>query len=262
MFSVSKLFSSNLIMTACVLILLTCCQQKVGNIEEKITIATAANMQFAIKELTEEFAKKTGIKCDLVISSSGKLTAQIKEGAPFDILVAANMKYPEEIFNSGLAEMPPKVYAYGKLVLWSMVDGIMPSIESLNSEGIQHIALANPKIAPYGAAAIEVLSHYNLAEMVEPKLVYGESISQTNQFITTQSAEVGFTALSVVLSPKIKGKGQWVALEEGTYTPIQQGVVVVSRKNVDQANTQKFYDYLFSEEAKRILKAFGYAVVE
>ncbi|MEN7551731.1 molybdate ABC transporter substrate-binding protein [Rapidithrix thailandica] len=228
-----------------------------------IVIATAANMQFAMQELTGQFTKSTGIDCEVVISSSGKLTAQIKEGAPYDVFVSANRKYPDELYKSGLAREPTKIYAYGKLVLWSMFKEITPSVESLSSEMIEHIALANPKTAPYGVAAIEVLKHYQLSDKLEGKLVYGESIAQTNQFIISKSAELGFTAMSVVLSPDMQGKGHWVALEEGIYTPIEQGVVVIQReKAVDTAQAQKFYEFLFSKEARQILESFGYSVDE
>lgn len=226
-----------------------------------LTIATAANMQFAMQVLTKAFTAKTGIHCDVVISSSGKLTAQIKEGAPYDVFVSADMKYPNELFNSGLTANTPKVYALGRLVLWSMVEGLNPTLEGLKNGQIQHIALANIKTAPYGIAAMKILEHHQLLEELEEKLVYGESIAQTNQFITSKSAEVGFTALSVVLSPPMKNKGQWMVLEEG-YAPIEQGVVLVKRKDGNGNQAQQFYDFLFSEEAKRLLKDFGYLVDE
>ncbi|WP_299259972.1 molybdate ABC transporter substrate-binding protein [uncultured Aquimarina sp.] len=227
-----------------------------------ITIAAAANMQFSIAKISKAFTKQTGIQCKLVISSSGKLTAQIKEGAPYDIFVSANMKYPEEIHASDLAVYPPKVYGYGQLVLWSMHDSIQPSITILTNKSLQHIALANPKTAPYGQAAVEVLESYNIYNKVKEKLVYGESIAQTNQFITSKSLEIGFTAKSVVLSSKMKGKGHWVALDEKKYLPIKQGVVMIKTENKDFEGTQQFYNFLFSKEAKEILEDFGYLVTE
>ncbi len=125
--------------------------------KEKITIATAANMQFAMKAITEDFSQKNNIDCDLVISSSGKLTAQIIEGAPYDIFVAANIKYPQAVYNAGLSEILPKVYAEGKLVLWTMMENTTPSLEKLSAEKLKHVALANPKTAPYGIAAMQVI---------------------------------------------------------------------------------------------------------
>ncbi len=219
-------------------------------------------MQFAIKKLSKVFTKKTGIECELVISSSGKLTAQIKEGAPFSIFVAANMKYPEAVYKSGLAAKPPKVYAHGKLVLWSALKEVKPSLELLTKEYINHIAVANPKTAPYGQAAIEVLQHFGLYEQVEKKLVYGESIAQTNQFITSKSAEIGFTAMAVVLSPEMEGVGKWVELDADDFEPIEQGVVIIRQEEEVLEKAIQFYEFLFSKEAKSILRNYGYFVGE
>lgn len=229
-----------------------------GSKTEKITIATAANMQFAMKALSEDFTKKTGIHCELVFSSSGKLTAQIIEGAPYDLFVAANMKYPEAVYKSGLSTEKPKIYASGKIVLWSMTTGLNPSINVLKSDSVRYIALANPKTAPYGLAALEVLQHYDIEEKLKDKLVFGESIAQTNQFITSNAAGLGFTAMSVVLSPQMKNKGQWIEIPDQLYKPIEQGVVVIKNENLK--NSQLFYNYLFSEEARKLLEEYGYLV--
>ena len=229
---------------------------------DNITIAAAANMQFAITEISKKFTDKTGIPCHLVISSSGKLTAQIKEGAPYDILIAANMKYPNSIYDSGLASQKPKIYAQGQLVVWSLYDDIQLGIKELTSTYIEHIAIASPKNAPYGQAAIDALQHYGVYEKVKHKLVFAESIAQTNQFIISQSAQVGFTAKSTVLSPKLKNKGTWIDVDANSYTPIDQGVLVINNNTDTVKKTQQFYDFLFSAEAKKILEDFGYLVSE
>ncbi|WP_291866819.1 molybdate ABC transporter substrate-binding protein [Maribacter sp.] len=230
--------------------------------EKPILIATAANMQEAMQLLVEDFTKKTGIKCQLVVSSSGKLTAQIKAGAPYNILVSADMKYPEEIYKSGYAITPPKVYAYGKLVLWSANSKITPSISFLKKDAIQHIAIANPKTAPYGRATEDVLSYYNLKELLMHKFVIGESISQTNQFIHSQAAEIGFTAMSTITSEKIKKKGNWVALDTNTYRPIKQCVIVINKEAESNKKAKNFYSYLSSKEAQLTLTKFGYSIYE
>lgn len=226
-----------------------------------ITIATAANMQFAMEALSAQFTAETGIECQLVVSSSGKLTAQIKEGAPYDLLVAANMKYPQEIDKAGLAQEPPVVYAYGKLVLWTMRKGLKANLSQLRDENIQQIAIANPKTAPYGQAALEVLQQLGIEKMVQGRLVYGESIAQTNQFILTQSADLGFTAMSVVLSPLMKNQGHWIAIEENLYQPIAQGVVLLQTTESKTEWVHKFYTFLNSESAQEILHNFGYTTV-
>mgnify|MGYP000698807292 CR=1 FL=1 len=220
-------------------------------------IATAANMQFAVKELVKEFVLETGINSQTVISSSGKLTAQIKEGAPFHVFLSANMKYPNELYQDELTIDTPRIYTYGQLVLWTTQKDIEPNINQLNQTKIKHIALANPKTAPYGEAAIQVLRHYNLIEKLEKKLVYGESIAQTNQFITTQAAEIGFTSKSVVLAPKIKNQGKWIDIPASLHQPIEQGIVIIKNENADQVKkAQEFQDFLFSEKGQAILKQF------
>ncbi|WP_062057071.1 molybdate ABC transporter substrate-binding protein [Aquimarina longa] len=239
------------------LLLTTSCTQKQ---DKRITIAVAANMQFAIKELSKKFTDRTGIKCDLIISSSGKLTAQIKEGAPFNIFISADMKYPTELFTTGFTTRDPKIYAYGKLVLWSMIDSLHPSINTLNSSNVYHIAIANPKTAPYGSAALTVLKKQDLYKSIKDKLVYGESISQTNQFIVSKSAQIGFTAKSVVLSPKMKNKGNWIDIDEDNYAAIAQGIVILNKHTTIQNGAEKFYNFMFSTEAKKILTDFGYSI--
>ncbi len=225
---------------------------------DKLNIAVASNMQFAIKELSKEFTIKTGIDCNLIISSSGKLTAQIKEGAPFDVFVSADMRYPNELFDAGFTSEAPKVYAFGTLVMWSMIDTIHPSIELLNHPSINHIAIANPKTAPYGKASIEVLKQYDIYEKIVDKLVFGESISQANQFIISKSAEIGFTSKSVVLSSKLKQQGNWKEIEKTGYHGIAQGIVTLSKNQNKQNISTMFSEFLFTDEAQKILKKHGY----
>lgn len=236
---------------------LTACHEKEN---DQLKIAVAANMQFAMKELTKYFKEETGIACDLIVGSSGQLTAQIKSGAPYDVFVSADMKYPADLFNTGHATAKPEIYAFGKLVMWSMIDSLQPSIDMFKSVVVKHVAIANPKTAPYGTAAIEVLNHHRVYEEVKSKLVYGESISQTNQFIISKAAEVGFTAKSVVLSPEMKGKGNWADIDETDYTPIAQGAVMLKHSGSHDGDAQKFYHFLFSPKAKDILQNFGYSV--
>lgn len=223
-----------------------------------LMIAAAANMQFAMNAMVESFEKSTGISCHVVISSSGKLTAQIKEGAPFDILVSANMKYPDDLFNSDKTLEPPRIYAYGSLVLWTPKKVSSITLEDLTHDDIQHIALANPKIAPYGMAAVETLKAAGIYDQVNDKLVYGESIAQVNQFLVSGAAEAGFTAKSVILSPKLQGQGSWIEISEDHYSPIAQGVVRIKRKQMNEAASQRFVDFMFSDTGRKILEEYGY----
>lgn len=227
-----------------------------------LTIATAANMQFAMRELADSFTADTGIPCNLTLGSSGKLTAQIREGAPFDLFVSADMKYPETLFRAGLGARSPKVYAYGSLVVWTMNDTIETSLESLALDGVQHVAIANPETAPYGKAAREALEHYGLYEAVLPKLVYGESIAQTNQFVLSGAAEAGITALAAVRSPQMQGVGHWKAIDPGSHAPIAQGALLLKAPPEKEAAAQAFYEYLSSAKAAEVLIKYGYTLDE
>lgn len=227
---------------------------------EKLTIATSANMQYAIHELVLAFTEETGVKCRVVVSSSGKLTAQIVAGAPYDVFVSADMKYPVSLFNKGLTIAEPQIYAEGKLVLWSVHDEIDPSIDVLTNHKIKHIALANPKTAPYGSAAMEVMDYYKITDSVKSKLAYGESVSQTSRFITSGTAQIGLTAKSVVLSPQVNGQGKWIDINSNTHKPIQQGVVLLNNRKEYLEHAKKFQEFLLSRNAKEILDKFGYNV--
>ena len=225
---------------------------------EVITVAAAANMQFVMKDLEAAFEKETGIACEVILGSSGKLTAQILEGAPFDIFLSADLKYPHLIQSNKRSATTPKVYAYGHLVLWSM-DKEQLSIDLLKDNSIEHIAIANPQTAPYGKAAMEVLNYYDVSEQVANKLVYGESISQTNQFIVSKAADIGLTSKSIVLSNQMKNQGHWIALDSASYAPIAQAVVILNHAASRRSEVDKFYEFLFSEMGSKILDKFGYS---
>lgn len=229
---------------------------------DTLTIATAANMQFAMQELADSFTADTGIPCNLTLGSSGKLTAQISEGAPFDVFVSADMKYPETLYRAGLGVKPPKVYAYGSLVIWTLNDSITPGLEALTKDGVRHIAIANPETAPYGKAARQALEHYGIYRAVQSKLVFGESIAQTNQFVLSGAAEAGITALAAVRSPQMQGVGRWKPVDPQTHALIAQGALLLKTPSERQDAAQAFYEYLSSVEAAEILKKYGYSIDE
>ncbi|MCF2442364.1 molybdate ABC transporter substrate-binding protein [Dyadobacter sp. CY345] len=240
-----------------ILILLSGCTKP----SEKIIVATAANVQYVMKELKAEFEKESGKEIEVVVSSSGKLTAQIREGAPFDVFVSADTKYPEEIFKNGGSDIEPKIYAYGTLALWSLtIPENELNLNVLNSDKVKKIALPNPKVAPYGEAAIQALTKQGLLEPIKSKIVYGESIAQAAQYITTGNVEAGFTALSVILAPEMKGKGHYTVIDSTLYNPIAQAALLLrhSENSPKRETSQKFYDFLFSPKAKAIFKKYGY----
>jgi len=210
----------------------------------KLRIATAANMQFAMTELIKSFETETGIQAEMIMSSSGKLTAQIEAGAPFDLFFSADLKYPEELETRGLSNSPV-VYAYGRLIKW----------EKTGSEG-QLYAIANPKTAPYGKATEAYLQAIGQAL---PDVVYGESVSQVNQFILSGTVDIGFTSLSSVMSDKFEGEGTWELIPDSLHYPIAQAYVTLNNSDLkDQAAA--FIQFLGSDTAKGILEAYGYKV--
>jgi len=233
-----------------------------GSFAATVVVATAANVQYPLREIVQLFQKKyPDNKVRLVVSSSGKLTAQIERGAPYDLFLSADMKYPEYLYKKGLTLGKPKVYGEGILVLWSM-KGIPlreKGIGVLVMEKVKRVAIPNPRNAPYGRAAVEALKNTGLFEEVRKKLVYGESVSQTTQYIFKKLVDAGFTSKSVVLSPKMKGKGVWIEVDSSLYSPIYQGVVILRRAAGKKA-AMDFYNFLFSEEAKKVLKKYGYRV--
>lgn len=228
--------------------------------EKKLRIAVAANMQYTIDSICKAFTQESGITCEVVIGSSGMLYAQICAGAPFDLFVSADLSYPQKLYEKGEALAKPSVYAEGKLVLWSVTNKQTPTLLSLTHVDIKHIALANPKLAPYGSAAIETLKRYGIYDQTATKLVYGSSVSQCNQFILSGAADIGFTSKSVVLSKALKNKGHWVELDSETYSPISQALVCLHRKNGSKTAALTFASFMFSASAKKILLNSGYAL--
>lgn len=234
------------------LILVSC------NSSETLKVATSANMQFAMQEIIDSFMESCHCQVDLITGSSGKLTAQIEQGAPYDIFVSANTKYPTYLFKKGLTKSTPKVYAQGQLVLWSSKPQKY-QLSDLTSDLIKQIAIPNPKNAPYGQAAIEVLKQKHIYHQVKQKLVYGESVSQVNQFVESQTVDVGFTAFSVVKSKNNDKIDNWSLIDKQFYQPILQSAVMIDRKNHSQT-TIDFFEYLFSDESQLILKKYGYLI--
>jgi len=242
------------------LILFTVLVLPFAGIAQKLRIAVAANAQFVAKVLADEFKKQSGIEADLIVSSSGKLTAQIEQGAPFDVFLSADMKYPQELYIKQLTTEKPKVYANGTLVIWAK-NGInlKGGIRALNNVLVNKIAIANAKLAPYGEATEQAMKKSYLFDQLRPKLVYGESIAQVNQYLLSGAVNAAFTAKSVVLDPAQKNNQNWVEVNKGLYAPIAQGVVLLkSSTGANLLQAKKFYTFLFSTRAKQIFKAYGY----
>lgn len=231
----------------------------------EISVAVAANLSDVIEVCKAEFAKTNPTtKVNTVLGASGKFATQIKAGAPFDIFLSADMKFPESLYDEQLAVTKPVIYASGALAMMSTKGlDLSRGMALLNDAKVEKIALANPKTAPYGAAAIEAFKNAGVYEKVETKLVYGESISQAVQFSTT-AADVGFVNKSAFYSENMKqykeGK-EWVNVDAKLYTPIAQGIVILKQAQ-NNAEAKAFYDFVLSAKAKQIFKNYGYLIHE
>jgi len=229
---------------------------------QSLTAAVAANVQFAFEEISADFTKDTGIEIKAIYASSGKITAQIEGGAPFDLFVSADMKYPQTLEKEGLAYNATKVYAYGKLVLWTMNNiDLASGVAELTDAKVRKIAIASPETAPYGRQAVKALKYYKIYSQVSGKLVYGESVAQASQFISTRAADIGFTAASIVMAKNMRGKGRWAEVDVKAYEPIAQGAIILkhAEKN-DLPAAQKLFDFLFSDKARAIFEKYGYTL--
>lgn len=225
-----------------------------------LKVAAAANLQSIIEVLQKDFKQKTGINIDPIVGSSGKLVAQIKNGAPFDIFLSADMSFPETLFKEGFSTKDPVVYAYGSLIICSNQDlGFENWERVLLTARIKKVAIANPSVAPYGVAAQEVLQKKGIITDMKNKLVYGESISQVNTYITTGVVEVGFTTQALVKDPANKVPLYWKLVDPKTYSPIKQGMVILKHAE-NNPDAEKFYQYILSPAAKRIFETYGYRV--
>lgn len=229
---------------------------------KEITVAVAANAKFVIEKLKTEFENDTGIKIKTVISSSGKLTAQIKSRAPFDLFLSADMEYPEHLYREGFSSEKPYIYSSGILVFWTFRD-VDPQRwqDYIQSGNAKKIAVGNPKLAPYGRAAISAMKKLDIHRKVEKKIVYGDSISQVNHYVVSKAADAGFTSLSIVSSPEMKGKGRWAVVDPSLYQPIDQGMIILKHgADKNSEASMKFYEFIKSSKAKKILVGYGYRV--
>jgi molybdate transport system substrate-binding protein len=227
---------------------------------QSIKVATAANLQAVIKALGEDFKKKTGITVEPIINSSGSLSSQIRNGAPFDLFLSADMSFPEALFKDGFGTKKPVVYARGSLIICSSQNiGFENWDRLLLSARIKKIAIANPATAPYGKAAEEALKNKGIWDDIQPQIVTGESISQVNNYITTGVADIGFTTQALVKDAQGKLTIYWQAIDPKLYEPIEQGMILLKHAE-SNADAEKFYQYILSSAARTIFAEYGYHV--
>jgi molybdate transport system substrate-binding protein len=224
-----------------------------------VQVAVAANFTAPMQKIAAEFEKDTGHKAVLAFGATGKFYAQIANGAPFEVLLAADDETPARLEADRLAVPGTRfTYATGKLALWSAKDGFVDGRGQVLYKGeYAHLAIANPKTAPYGAAAVETLTRLNLYDRVQGKLVQGENIAQTHQFVSTGNAPLGFVALSQVYRDGRFTSGSGWIVPANLHGPIRQDAVILARGAANPA-ARALATYLKSDKAKGIIRSFGY----
>ena len=241
------------------------------NAQTPLRIAAAADLQPVLPALLDQFQQQTGIHAEATYQASAALTAQILNGAPFDIFLSADLGYPKRLIDSGVADTAgvvaangfsdsstPVTYAKGTLVLWTRKDSHWPtpSLETLRDPALQRLAIANPDRAPYGKAAMAALTTLKLADALKPKLVTAENIAQTAQFAETGNADAGLISLTSAMTPHLTSIGSYFIIPKDLYPPIEQGAVLIMRSTQRQ-NAHKFLDFLLSAPVQRQLARSG-----
>jgi molybdate transport system substrate-binding protein len=230
---------------------------------QEITVAAAADLQFAFQDVAGRFQKDTGHAVKLIFGSSGNFFAQIQNGAPFDLFFSADINYPQQLEAAGLAE-PGTLYEYamGRIVVWTPTDSKVDlghGMQSLLDPNVKKIAIANPEHAPYGRAAVAAMKHEGIYDQVSSKLVLGENISQTASLVISGGADVGIVALSLAVAPSMKSKGRYAEVPTDAYPAIEQAAVVL-KSSPNKEIARQFMAYIKTPEIQRILRDYGFTV--
>ncbi|MCH2219347.1 MAG: molybdate ABC transporter substrate-binding protein [Dechloromonas sp.] len=226
---------------------------------DEVQVAVAANFTGPMQVIAVLFERDTGHKASLAFGATGKFYAQIANGAPFEVLLSADDETPARLVREGLAVTgTPFTYAIGKLVLWSANPKLVDDKgEILKKGGFKHLAIANPKTAPYGAAAMQTMSKLGVVDSLKPLFVQGENIAQTHQFVSTGAAELGFVAYSQVIKNGQVGSGSGWVVPGNLYDPIRQDAVILS-KGKDKPAAKALLNYMKGQKARDVIKSFGY----
>jgi molybdate transport system substrate-binding protein len=228
------------------------------------TIAAAANLNFALTEIGRQFERDRGMRVDVVFGASGALTRQIRDGAPFEMFLAADEDFPAQLTAAGLTRDAGAVYAIGRLALFAptgsplAVDQRLDGLSRLvRAGGVTRFAIANPDVAPYGRAAEAALRKHGLWDAVRPRLVLGDSIAQAAQFATTGNAVGGLIAYSLVKQPALAGKGTYALIPQTDHQPLRQRMVLLRQAT---PAVEQFYGYMQGAAARAVLIKNGYEV--
>jgi len=230
---------------------------------EEITVAAAADLTFAFKDVGARFEKETGNTVKFSFGSSGNFLSQIQNGAPFDMFFSADIGYPKKLEAAGLIE-PGSLYEYatGEIVIWvpnaSPLD-LKQGLAVLTDPHINKIAIGNPEHAPYGRAAVAAMKHDNVYDKVSSKLVKGENIAQAAQFVESGNADVGILALSLALAPNLKAKGRYVIIPATDYPPLEQAVVII-KSSQKKATAKQFLAFIKTPAIVSLMRDYGFSV--
>jgi molybdate transport system substrate-binding protein len=235
-----------------------------------LRIAAAADLEPVLPPILEQFQRATGIQAQATYQASAMLTAQIENGAPFDVFLSADLSFPKRLIDDGFADAAgsadsttPITYARGTLVLWERKDSNLPppSLDLLRLPALRRLAIANPDRAPYGRASVAALKILNLYDALKPRLVTAENISQAAQFVDTANADAGLISLTSALTPRLSADGSYFVIPHNLYPPIDQGAVIVSNTK-RRADAHKFLDFLLSPPVQAQLARSGLTPVK
>ena len=230
----------------------------IGICAQKANVAAAANLRYVLEELkTQYIDENPKAAIQLTFSSSGTLTQQIINGAPFDLFLSADTVFPNKVKESGMASGTVELYCYGKIAMWSLSVDLSQGLQTVLSPKVKKIAIANPVNAPYGENTVAMLKNQNMYDKISEKIVWGENINQAAQFAFSGNAEIGFIALSLALAPEMKDNGKYYVLPEDICPPIKQAGVLIKgwEKNGEAA---AFLKFLRSEKCKPVWEKYGY----
>jgi len=234
---------------------------------DQVLVAAASDLSFPIKEIITNFERATGHTVKLTLGSSGSFQAQIANGAPFDVYLSADVDYVRKLDRAGLIE-PNSLYVYavGRLVVWvpngSTIDVEKLGINSLLDPAAKRIAIANPDVAPYGRAAVAALRHFNLYDRVASRLVQGENIAQTAQFVSSGAADIGIIAHSIALSDPMRSAGKFWEIPADAHPRLDQGMAILKQahKSGHFDAARAFYEWFRNDSSRAILKKYGFSL--
>ena len=230
---------------------------------ENITIVAASSIKFAMTDIVSKFnAENHNDAVTAMYGSSGKFTTQIQNGAPFDMLFAADINFPQMLKKEGLTSSDPVIYAIGRLVIWSSTtDATKLTLQKLSNANIRKVSIANPDVAPYGMRAKEALKSVGMWEKIQSKLVFGENIEHATQMVRTGAADAGIIALSLARNPEMSKQGGYSLIDSSLHGSLAQAFVITKRAK-DSALARRFAAYVQTPESRKTIEKYGFVLPE